>query len=132
MRTNGLVLLVGWSSSVVGGASAQADQPSAVAAALGNPARSKDAADDARRHPRELATFPGVKPGDVVVDLIPGGGYCTRIFSLIVGPKGHVYAVGPTEYAKADGDELPLVQALANDPHFANVTVLMQPAAKLA
>ena len=64
-----------------------------------------------------------------MVDLIPGGGYFTRIFSLIVGPKGHVYAVWPSEYAKEDSDEVPLVQALAADPRFANVTMLMQPAA---
>ena len=36
--------------------------------------------------------FAGIKPGDTVVDLIPGGGYFTRIFSKVVGPTGHVYA----------------------------------------
>src|SRR5580692_11115330 len=67
---------------------------------LSDPARGKDSAADARRHPAELAAFTGVKAGDTVVDLIPGSGYFTRIFSLIVGPTGHVYAVTPDEYAK--------------------------------
>ncbi len=33
---------------------------------------------------------------------------------------------GPPEYAKVDGDEVPLVQALAIDPRFRNVTMLTQ------
>ncbi len=125
LKILGLVVVVGCSS-------AQTDRTASVADAIKNPARGKDAEADARRHPAELAAFAGVKPGDTVVDLIPGAGYFTRIFSLIVGPKGHVYAVWPTEYAKEDGDEVPLVQALAIDPHFNNVTMLTQPAAVFA
>ena len=49
---------------------------------------------DADRKPAEMLEFAGVKPGQTVVDLIPGGGYFTRIFSKAVGPKGTVYAVG--------------------------------------
>jgi predicted methyltransferase len=103
-----------------------------VTEAIADPARAKDAAADARRHPAELADFAQVKPGDTVVDLIPGGGYFTRIFSRIVGQKGHVYAIWPNEYAKVDGEEIPTIQALAKDPHYANVTMLTQPAAKFA
>ena len=36
-----------------------------------------------------------MKAGDRVVDLIPGGGYFTFVFSGIVGPTGHVYATVP-------------------------------------
>ena len=36
-------------------------------------------------------------PGDKVLDLIPGDGYWTRIFSRIVGPEGKVYALVPAE-----------------------------------
>jgi predicted methyltransferase len=106
--------------------------PSYVMAAVADPARGKDIEADARRHPTELATFAQIKPGDIVVDLIPGGGYFTRIFSQIVGPKGHVYAVWPNEYAKEDSDELPLTQALVKDPHYANVTLLFQPASQFS
>ncbi len=123
------ILLTAFAAVVPLAASAQSIPPY-VTAAIADPARGKDSDADARRHPAELAVFAQVKPGDTVVDLIPGGGYFTRIFSQIVGPKGHVYAVWPDEYANADADELPLTQALANDPHYANVRVLYEPAAQ--
>jgi predicted methyltransferase len=122
--------LVGLLSVV--GAAAHAAIPPYVTAAVSDPARGKDAEADTRRHPDELAAFARVKPGDVVVDLIPGSGYFTRIFSRIVGPRGRVYAVWPSEYAKEDGEDVALTQALAKDPHYANVTVLIQPGAKFA
>jgi predicted methyltransferase len=103
-----------------------------VAEAVADSYRSQDAEADERRHPAELAEFALVKPGDTVVDLVPGGGYFTRIFSRIVGPKGHVYAVWPIEYARIDGDEVAAVQELANDPHYSNVIVLIEPAAKFS
>ncbi len=74
-------------------------------------------------------TFAQVKPGDTVVDLIPGAGYWTRIFSQVVGPQGHVYIIWPSEYTKEDADELAQTQALVKDLHYANVTLLIQPAA---
>ena len=49
-------------------------------------------------------TFAEVKPGQKVLELIPGGGYFTRVFSAIVGPQGHVYTVWPNEYAKEDAE----------------------------
>jgi predicted methyltransferase len=111
---------------------AYAAAPDYVTAALADPARAKDAADDARRHAAELIAFGNVKPGDTVVDLIPGGGYWTRIFSQIVGPTGHVYMIWPNEYAKVDDDEVPGTQALVKDPHYANVSILMEPAAQFS
>ncbi len=45
--------------------------------------------------PAETLAFAGVKPGQVVADLVPGDGYYTRIFSHIVGPRGHVYPFVP-------------------------------------
>jgi predicted methyltransferase len=69
----------------------------APASALADPARpASDAARDAARKPLELAAFAGIKAGDRVVDLIPGGGYFTFVFSGLVGPTGHVYATVPT------------------------------------
>ena len=103
--------------------------PSYVNGALSDPARGKDAEADARRHPAELVSFAQVKPGETVVDLLPGTGYFTRIFSQIVGPRGHVYAIVANEYAKEDADEVAVMQALVKDPHYSNVTLLMQPAA---
>ncbi len=106
--------------------------PPYVTAALADPARNVDTGNDARRHPAELVAFAGVKPGDSVVDLVPGGGYFTRIFSGVVGPNGHVTAIWPSEYANEDADETPAVDALVKDPHYANVSVTREPAAALA
>jgi predicted methyltransferase len=61
-----------------------------------------DTARDANRHPAELLAFAGVKPGMKVVDLLPGGGYFTRIFAKAVGPKGFVYAY----YSSASDERL--------------------------
>jgi predicted methyltransferase len=76
---------------------AQAQAPSAaIQAAVADPGRPEaDRARDAARHPAEVVAFAGLKPGDKVADLIPGGGYFTRIFSKVVGPTGKVYAVVP-------------------------------------
>lgn len=106
--------------------------PSYVVAAITDPARLQDAKIDARRHGAELAAFARVKPGDVVVDLIPGAGYFTRIFSKIVGPAGHVYALWPQEYAREAVDDVAAMRRLARDPGYANITVIVQPAAAFA
>src|SRR5690348_5767588 len=52
---------------------------------------------DAALKTADVVTFAGVKPGMKVVDIFPGGGYYTRIFSRIVGKDGMVYAVVPRE-----------------------------------
>lgn len=97
--------------------------PDYVARAVADPARAEDAKIDDRRHAGEIVAFAGVKPGDTVLELIPGGGYFTRVFSGVVGPKGHVYAVTPTEFAK--GVESFKAIAASMD----NVDQLAQPAA---
>src|SRR5678815_5427209 len=59
--------------------------PAYVTAAAADPARGEDLQIDARRHGAELVAFCGVKPGDTVLELVPGSGYFTRIFSKVVG-----------------------------------------------
>ncbi len=59
---------------------------------------------DANRKPAETLEFLGVKPGEKVAELLPGGGYFTRLFSKAVGPKGHVYALVPERPADAPAD----------------------------
>ena len=77
-------------------APAFAAETSAVVAAVQDVGRHPaDMARDANRKPLETMSFSGIKPGDVVVDFVPGGGYYTRILSKLVGPKGRVYAVVP-------------------------------------
>ena len=68
--------------------------PKAIAAAVADPARPQADRDrDADRKPAECIAFAGLKPGQRIADLLPGGGYFTRIFSGVVGPKGQVFAV---------------------------------------
>ena len=69
-------------------------RPGSVIAALADPNRPKDdVATDASRDPADTLAFAGVKPGMVVGELFPGGGYFTRMLSDIVGPKGKVYGL---------------------------------------
>jgi predicted methyltransferase len=72
--------------------------PPYAAAAVADKARpAEDVARDVNRKPAEMIVFAGIKPGDVVVDLLPGKGYFTRMFAETVGAKGHVYAYYPSE-----------------------------------
>jgi predicted methyltransferase len=57
-----------------------------------------DTARDVNRKPAEMLAFAGITPGKVVVDLLPGAGYFTRIFAKAVEPNGHVYAYFGTQY----------------------------------
>ena len=93
-----------------------------ITKALADPARGDQQGDDARRKAADVLAFSGVKPGDVVVDYLPGAGYWTRIFTGIVGPKGHVYAVWPAAGAKYAEKSLPALQARA----LGNVTAEVQ------
>jgi predicted methyltransferase len=93
-----------------------------ITKALADPARADQQGDDARRKAADVLAFSGVKPGDVVVDYLPGAGYWTRIFTGVVGPKGHVYAVWPAAGAKYAEKSLPALQARA----LGNVTAEVQ------
>jgi predicted methyltransferase len=48
---------------------------------------------DANRHPAETLAFARIEPGDKVADVLPGGGYFTRLFAAAVGEQGRVYPV---------------------------------------
>ena len=112
-----------------GGAYAKPDANQMAAVAdKGRP--EADTKRDADRKPAEMLEFAGVKPGQTVVDLIPGGGYFTRIFSKAVGPKGTVYAVGgpprpPTDPAKPP--PTPAQDTIAADPDYSNVKSIHVP-----
>jgi predicted methyltransferase len=118
---------------IAGASAASAAVPSYISAAVANPSRSEMMrARDATRKPAEVLAFAGIKPGDKVGDLIPGGGYFTGLFSLVVGPGGHVYSIWPQEYVKEDAEETKGVVSGAVDPRWSNVTTLIEPAAKFA
>src|SRR5262245_41040626 len=88
--------------ALTGASFASAKVPDYVAAAVADKDRPKDDTDrDADRHPAEITTMTGVKPGSTVVDVGPGRtGYYTRIFSRVVGANGKVYMFNPTWVAE--------------------------------
>jgi predicted methyltransferase len=71
-----------------------APPPAYIAAAVADPGRpAADTARDVYRLPADMLVFAEVKPGARIAEMLPGGGYFTRIFSKAVGPTGKVYAV---------------------------------------
>ena len=120
MRMIGLAAAV-MVASVAGAQSAPKVSP-AIAKALASPARADQRDDDMRREAAAVLAFSGVKPGDTVVDYLPGSGYWTRIFTGIVGTKGHVYALWPASGAKYATKALPALQARG----LTNVTAQVQ------
>ena len=107
-----------------------ANVPAHISAAVADAARpASDKERDADRKPAESLAFSGVKPGDTVVELLPGGGYFTRLFSAAVGPKGKVYAVAPPRRPTAPADSpdpAARLNPITSDAHYANVSVSVQ------
>ena len=76
--------------------SSEADKT--FAAAIADTTRpATDTVRDANRKPAETLAASGVKAGDIVADYAAGQGYFTRLFANVVGARGHVYSVVPSE-----------------------------------
>lgn len=105
--------------------------PPSLAAAVADASRpAADTQRDAERKPAESMAFAGVQPKSVVIELIPGGGYYTRLLSKAVGPEGRLYAVVPAPRPDAPAgspDRSVPIKALAADPAYSNITVQVQP-----
>jgi predicted methyltransferase len=69
-----------------------ADAPYIAAAVNDSRRPQADKDRDALRKPADMLAFAQIRPGQKVADLIPGGGYFTRLFAVAVGPQGHVYS----------------------------------------
>jgi predicted methyltransferase len=69
----------------------------------------------------ELIRFAGITAGATVIDVYPGSGDWTRIFSDVVGPEGRVYSFVPAEVAHFKNDPLGLIRTLAEEPGRGNV-----------
>ena len=69
----------------------------------------------------ELIRFARVDAGSTVIDVYPGDGDWTRLFSDIVGPEGRVYSFVPAEVAHFKNDPLGSMQTLAKEPGRENV-----------
>lgn len=94
--TSGLFAAVGFGVAAL--ALAVPVQPAAAQVAAVDPGRpATDKAQDASRKPGMMVKFARIQRGDTVVELLPGEGYFTRIFSNAVGPKGKVIAAAPGE-----------------------------------
>lgn len=99
------------------GASAATAPTVNVAAVMAAPGRTDaDKAQDGPRKAADVLGFVGVKAGDKVADIYPGGGYYTRLFSKAVGPTGKVYGV----FGKVSEN----AAKLAQDPGFPNIAVV--------
>jgi len=98
MKTRRLLIAAG--IAVVCAGAALAAPPAYLINAVADTSRpADDVKHDADRKPAETLAIAGVKPGSTVAELIPGGGYFTRILSNVVGPNGHVYGVLPASLA---------------------------------
>jgi predicted methyltransferase len=69
----------------------------------------------------ELIRFSRIDSGSTVIDVYPGDGDWTRLFSDVVGPEGKVYSFVPTEITDLKDNQFDLMQALAKEPGRANV-----------
>jgi len=72
----------------------------------------------------ELTRFATVTADSTVIDVYPGNGDWTRIFSDVVGPEGRVYSFVPAEVAHFKNDPVGLMQTLAREPGRENVDAI--------
>jgi len=100
------------------------DVPGYITAAIADQRRAplQTALDEARK-PAQILSVVGLKPGDRIVDFIPGL-YWDRLFSDIVGPAGHVYMFYPKEYPDF---KIPVIPSDVLLPSFNNVSVYTGP-----
>jgi predicted methyltransferase len=115
---------------IAAAARAAPDVPADIAAAINDPARPEsDRQRDANRKPADTLAFAGIKRGDKVAELIPGGGYFTRLLSGVVGERGRVYAVAPPRRADAPADApdpAARLNPITGDSRYRNVKVLVE------
>jgi predicted methyltransferase len=69
----------------------------------------------------ELIRFARIYAGSTVIDVYPGDGDWTRVFSDIVGPEGRVYSCVPAEVAHFKNDPVGRMRTLAKEPGRENV-----------
>ncbi len=86
-----------------------------------------EVAKDGARKPAAIMAFAGIKRGQTVVDMLPGGGYFTRVIAQTVGPDGKVVALVADQYAKAFPKARTDIEALVAEPAYKNVTAAIRP-----
>jgi predicted methyltransferase len=124
----GLCALLSVGACLIGGyAQATGSLADAIPSAVADPARPEgDRNRDSARKPVESLQFAGIKPGDAVADFNAGAGYFTRLFSDVVGSRGHVYAIEPVEIQRYIAKSTAELQVYAASHR--NVTVSVETA----
>jgi|SRR5882672_636130 len=79
-----------------------------------------DTARDEARHAAETLAFAGARTGARVGEILPGGGYFTRLLAIAVGPAGRLYPVVRPDASVASWEK-PVLEIAAQYP---NVTVV--------
>lgn len=69
----------------------------------------------------ELIRFARIDAGATVIDVYPGDGSWTRLFSHIVGPEGRVTSFVPAEVAHFKNDPVGLMRAIAQEAGRENI-----------
>jgi predicted methyltransferase len=112
---------------LAGAASAASAAPANITAAVNDPNRpAADTARDTLRKPVDMMVFAKVHPGERILELIPGGGYFERIFSVAIQPHG-VLVEGIPNLATPDAS--PKSNGVAKDAHYTNIVEIpMTPA----
>ena len=72
----------------------------------------------------ELIRFARIDAGGTVIDVYPGDGDWTRLFSDVVGPEGRVYSFVPTEISELKSNQVDRMRTLAKEPGRENVEVI--------
>ena len=112
--------LLGVSSATLAAAPATS---ALVNAAVADSARPEaDRVRDVDRKPAEVIQLTGIHQGAKIAEMLPGGGYFTRIFSKLVGANGVVYAWVPP--AAGGRDAGAAVRTLAADKNYPNIKVV--------
>ncbi|MDR6539206.1 hypothetical protein [Variovorax soli] len=93
-----------------------------IAEIVASPDRSDaDRRNDARRKPKEMLAFIGVRPGMVALDLSAAGGYTTELIARATGPAGLVYGQSPPRIpmsrpAQSEGAAAPMPMGATPPP----------------
>jgi predicted methyltransferase len=114
-----LVSALAWSAPVA------TDVPDYIAAAVTDPGRpAEDRKLDADRKPAQVLRYAAVRPGEVIGEYLPGGGYYTRMLSDIVGRSGKVYALETTAWGK---ENIEATRKVLSEPGRGNVVLDLAP-----
>ena len=87
-----------------------------IGAAIAGTVRSDaDRLRDKYRHPAETLAFFDVRPGQTVVEFLPGGGWYTKILAPLLKGKGRYIALVPDDPRAKEADKALARKVIAND-----------------